>query len=57
MKQNVFSRFHFIVITGSISSYKIIVSVYVYLILLSVMTVEKTVETRVRTDCLNFDVS
>jgi len=56
MKQNVFNRFHFIVITGFISSHKIIVEV-IYIILLFVMPVEETGETRVKTDCLNFNVS
>jgi len=56
MKQNVFNRFYFIVITGFIYSYKIIVGV-IYIILLSLMPTEKTGETRVRTDCSNFDVS
>jgi len=56
MKQNVFSRFHFIVITGFISSHKIIVGV-IYIILLSVMPIENIGETRVRIGCLNFDVS
>ena len=49
VKHNVFSRFHFIVITGFISSYKIIVRV-IYIILLSVMPTEETGETRVKTD-------
>ena len=56
MKPNVFSRLNFVVITGFISSYKIFVGV-IYIILLCVMSIEVTCETRVRTDCLNFDVS
>jgi len=36
--------------------YKIIVGV-IYIILLCVRSIEVTGETRVRTDCLNFDVS
>jgi len=38
------------------SSYKIFV-VVTYIIVLSIMHTEETGETRVRTDCLNFDVS
>jgi len=56
MKPNVFSRLHCVVITGFTSSYKIIVGV-IYIILLCVTSIEVTSETRVRTDCLNFDVS
>ena len=41
---------------GFISSRKIIVGV-ICLILMSLMPIEETVETRVRTDCLNFDSS
>jgi len=55
MKPNVFNRFHFLVITGFISSYKIIVRV-IYIISLCVMSIEVTGKTRVRTDCLNFNV-
>jgi len=36
--------------------YKVIVGV-IYIILLCVRSIEVTGETRVRTDCLNFDVS
>ena len=39
ISDDVFNRFHFIVITGFISSYKIIVGV-IYIILLSVMLIE-----------------
>jgi len=56
MKPNVFSRLNFVVITGFICSYEIIVGV-IYIILLCVMSTEVTSETRVMTDCLNFDVS
>ena len=56
MKPNVFSRFHFIVITGFISTYIQDHCRGIYVILLCVMSIEVTGETRVRTDCLNFDV-
>jgi len=42
--------------SAPVSSYKIIV-VVIYRTLLSLMPIEETRETRVRTDCLNFDVS